>query len=600
MFSMRDSGTKEVSHELGHNRRPYGVRGQAQRDPALVSRRAAHGKAPSPLRSAGALHSAAGPFGIFGHALKRYGLALLACGLSGAGAFAQLVSPTPPKSTAPSNAAVPSPVVLKPNASLVAKASDGPGLARVFCASCHLFPEPDLLDKKTWREGTLPRMKIRLGLAPEMIDQHREAKLLRASGVFPTAPMLSEAEWKLIEAYYLASAPEAALPQGPRPEIQTGLKLFAPERPRFKRANPSTSMVVIQPKTHQIYMGDAETKSLDILDAAGGLLKSIGLGNVPVSIAESERGLYVTLIGHFLPSEDPKGEFVFLEKSEGRFKPPKVILKELPRPTHVEFADLNRDGQQDFVMALFGNNAGRLSWFENVGKDQYKEHVILPKPGALRTVVRDFNADGAPDIAVLMAQDLETLFLLFNDGKGNFTPQPVFQKPPVYGHSHFELADFDRDGRPDILATNGDNGEYASPLKRYHGVRIYLNKGGQKFEESFFFPLNGAYKAVARDFDRDGDLDIAAISFFPDYERSPQESFVYLENQGGLKFAPSTFPQFFTGRWLTMDADDLDGDGDIDIVLGSHIHGPSDVPDSLMQLWEKVGPCVLVLKNQLR
>jgi len=520
-----------------------------------------------------------------------YGLALLTFLLCCAGSSA-LVQPSAPVE---SSSAAP-----KINPALVAKATDGPGLARIFCASCHLFPEPDLLDKKTWREGTLPRMRIRMGLAPELIDRHREAKLLRASGVFPTAPLLSEAEWKLIEAYYLSAAPETALPQGPRPQIQTRLKLFAPERPRFKRANPSTSMVVIHAKTHRIYMGDAETKSLDLLDADGGLLQSISLGNVPVSVAETERGLYVTLIGHFLPSEDPKGEFVFLEKAEGGFKPPKVILKELPRPTHVEFADLNGDGKKDFVISMFGNNAGRLSWFENDGKDAYKEHVILPKPGALRPVIRDFNGDGAPDIAVLMAQDLETLFLMLNDGKGNFTPQPVFQKPPVYGHSHFELADFNGDGRPDVLATNGDNGEYASPLKRYHGLRIYLNKGALKFEESFFFPINGAYKAVARDFDGDGDLDIAAISFFPDFERSPQESFVYLENQGGLKFAPSTFPQFFTGRWLTMDADDLDGDGDIDLVLGSYIHGPSEVPKSLLDLWEKVGPSVLVLRNKLR
>ena len=61
------------------------------------------------------------------------------------------------------------------------------------------------------------------------------------------------------------------------------------------------------------------------------------------------------------------------------------------------------------------------------------------------------------------------------------------------------MADFNRDGLPDILVTNGDNGEYPSPLKKYHGIRIYLNKGNWRFEEAFFYPLNGAFKAVARD-----------------------------------------------------------------------------------------------------
>src|SRR3954462_3588527 len=50
------------------------------------------------------------------------------------------------------------------------RANSGETLARIYCASCHLFPEPDLLDKKTWNEQALPRMSIRLGLAPEEID----------------------------------------------------------------------------------------------------------------------------------------------------------------------------------------------------------------------------------------------------------------------------------------------------------------------------------------------------------------------------------------------------------------------------------------------
>lgn len=478
--------------------------------------------------------------------------------------------------------------------------SDGLSLAKTFCSSCHLFPEPDLLDKKTWREGTLPRMKIRMGLDPAQIEQHPEAKFLKASGVFPTLPMIPAEQFKLIERYYLSTAPEKALPQDPRPEIKMGLKLFAPERPRFKRPTPATTMVSINPKSKRIYMGDAETKSFDILDSDGNLLNSINVGNIPVAVTETDQGFYLTLIGHFLPSDDPKGELVFLERTPSGFQPPKIVLKDLPRPTDTEFADLNGDGKTDFVISMFGNNVGRLSWFENIGKDSYKEHVLIPKAGAIRTVIRDFNNDGTPDIAVLVAQELESLFLLLNDGKGNFKTETVFQKPPIYGHSYFEVADFNKDGRPDFLVTNGDNGEYASPNKKYHGIRIYLNKGGNHFEESFFYPLHGAYKAVARDFDGDGDLDIAAISFFPDYDNSPQESFVYLENLGGMKFSASTFQQFFTGRWLTMDAQDLDGDGDIDIVLGSYIRGPSEVPQALVDVWDKVGPSVLVLKNKLR
>jgi hypothetical protein len=236
-----------------------------------------------------------------------------------------------------------------------------------------------------------------------------------------------------------------------------------------------------------------------------------------------------------------------------------------------------------------------------LGGEKYREHVLLPRSGAVRSVVRDFNRDGRPDIAVLVAQEQETLYLLLQDERGQFsTNHVVFRQSPIYGHTWFELVDFDKDGRPDFLVTNGDNGEYPSPPKRYHGIRLYLNRGDLRFEETFFFPLNGAFCAQARDFDEDGDLDIAAISFFPDYHKSPRESFVYLENQGKMEFKASTFNQCLVGRWLVMDAGDLDGDGDKDLALGSYINGPSEVPAALKRDWDRFSPSVLILRNKLR
>ena len=479
--------------------------------------------------------------------------------------------------------------------------NSGEALARVYCASCHVFPEPDLLDKKTWNEQTLPRMSIRLGLAPEEIDRNPEASLLRATGVFPSLPIIPETDWKAIVRYYLETAPQKPLPQGARAEIKVGLNLFEMEKPKHKMPVPSTTMVKISEREHKVYMGDAETRALGIYTFDGKPPGSMELGNIPVSLTETPRGIYVTMIGKFLPSEDPRGAFAFLERNGDRFNAPQMILTSLRRPTHAGFADLNGDGKADFVLSEFGYNVGRLCWFENLGKEQYREHVVLSRSGAVRSVVHDFNGDGRPDIAVLVAQEQETLYLLINDGQGQFsTNHIVFTKPPIYGHTGFELVDFNKDGLMDILVTNGDNGEYPSPPKRYHGIRLYLNRGGLRFEEAFFYPLNGAFCAMARDFDQDGDLDIAAISFFPDYEKSPNESFVYLENKGNMQFTASTFSQCIVGRWLVMDVGDLDGDGDLDIVLGSYINGPGAVPAWLKRDWDRFSPSILVLRNKLR
>ena len=122
---------------------------------------------------------------------------------------------------------------------------------------------------------------------------------------------------------------------------------------------------------------------------------------------------------------------------------------------------------------------------------------------------------------------------------------------------------------------------------------FFLNDGKNGFEQDFFFPINGCYKALARDYDHDGDLDIAAISFFADYVRQPQESFVYLDNRGG-KFFPLSIPESITGRWLTMDAGDWDGDGRIDIVLGNFSKAPTMIRSATD--WSQ-GPGLLLLKN---
>jgi hypothetical protein len=110
--------------------------------------------------------------------------------------------------------------------------------------------------------------------------------------------------------------------------------------------------------------------------------------------------------------------------------------------------------------------------------------------------------------------------------------------------------------------------------------------------------MYGALGARAADFDNDGDLDIAAISFYPDFANDKRESFVYLQNSGDLQFDAYTSDALNRGRWVTIDAGDLDGDDDIDIILGA-----GNVQTGMLaylDLWRELaekGPAVLVLQN---
>ena len=474
------------------------------------------------------------------------------------------------------------------------------GIARNVCSVCHVFPPPDLLDRETWKKETLPRMMIRMGLAPQSVDAHPEAALIKATGKIPEQPIIPMAIFDQIEAYYLSQAPAQPLPQDRKDEVDVGLRGFELVRPQLRRRPAAVTMVKINESDHRLYVGDATARTLEYFSPSGDYIGGLQVSNAPVALTETPQGLFVSMIGDFYPSEKRNGAFVQFVRQGNQLEKKRVLLDQLPRTVDAQFADLNGDGKLDFVLCVFGNMVGRFSWFENLGNDDYREHVLLDKPGAVKCVVRDFNGDQRPDVAVLVAQDTEALLIYENQGGGVFKSREVFRQHPLYGHTGFEVIDFNADGRPDFLVTNGDNGEYPSPLKKYHGIRVYQNQGNNDYGVSFFYPLNGAFKAVARDFDQDGDLDIAAISFFPDYESSPEESFVYLENGGNGKYRPATFRECISGRWLSMDVGDLDGDGDLDIALGSYIRGPSKVPDFLRKDWEQSGSSFLILKNRLR
>lgn len=460
-------------------------------------------------------------------------------------------------------------------------------LATNICSQCHLFPDPQLLDRTTWRDQVQPLMRKIMGVTALEKDPSTNAHILLQ-------------EWDAIwNRYYLPAAPEKPLPQDPRAPIVPDLALFKIEDPQYAPRNCYATLVKIDEQAHQLYVGNAITKSVDVLDDHGQLLSSTPVDSTLVHLLKQPDGWIGTQIGMVPPSSLPLGRVTLFGKDTTSFQRQRDLLTGLVRPVHTAVADLGENGRQDLVVCSFGYLEGKLSWYAPQGPTNYVEHNIMERPGSIISRVVDFNHDGKPDLVVLTAQAREGIFLYVNKGGGRFEEKPLVQQPPVWGYVYFEFDDFNGDGYPDLLTANGDLGDFACPPKKYHGIRIYLNDGHWNFQESYFYPLNGAFKCMAADFDGDGDLDIAAISFFPDYDKSPEESFVFLENQGGLKFKAHTFPESFRGRWMTMDVGDLDGDGDLDIVLGGAYKVPFKTPESFVERWKKDGPSVLILRNQL-
>ena len=432
----------------------------------------------------------------------------------------------------------------------VAEPSNGRQLSVQHCGGCHAYPEPSWLDRATWQHHVLPRMGHRLGI---YANENERASLIEAgaggqrverANVYPTQPQLTDAEWKALQTYYLDHAPKK-LDSVPPPALTVGLPTFRTHVPRFRLSPPSTTLVRIQPGG--FFIGDANSRRLYQFDAQQQLLNAANVREGAVSVALQPNALNVTVMGSFSPTDAPTG-FVLALPTQAN-ESPRILLDRLQRPVHTAYADLNGDGQQDIITCEFGKWTGGLAWWENRGGARYEKHWLRPQPGATRAYVRDLNGDQRPDVLALFGQGDEGVFAYYNQENGTFREEVLLRFPPSYGSSSLTLHDTDGDGYEDLVYTAGDNADYPPVTKPYHGIRIFRNDGTNHFREAWFYPLPGAYGAIPADYDQDGDLDIAAISFFPDYARSAQRGFVYLENQGDFRFKEYTFPEVTAGRW---------------------------------------------------
>ena len=469
----------------------------------------------------------------------------------------------------------------------------GEKLSKQYCGSCHQYPEPSLLDTKSWDSGVLPGMGPRLGIFfygfnryPSDINDTSIGK-----DFSPSQPVLSLAQWQNIIDYYTATSPDSLTPAKKPVAIAVNDKLFQPFKPSFAYPMPAISFIKFQP-AGKLMLSDVIKRKLFIFNNALQLTDSININGAVTDVIEDSDKLILCNTGSLNPNNRKFGSLQRISPKDTSLK--KILFSNLMRPVQISSADINNDGKKDFVVCEFGNLKGALSWLENKGNDNYIYHLIRAAPGAIKTYITDYNHDGLPDIYALFAQGDEGIFLFTNKGNGVFDAKEVLQFPPSYGSSSFELDDFNKDGFPDIVYTCGDNADYSRVLKPYHGVYIFMNDGKNNFTQKFFYPINGCYKAIARDFDNDGDLDIATIAFFADYKNQPEEGFIYLKNNGNFNFRPYSLNATKYGRWLIMDAGDFDGDGRIDLALGNFSLG---APMSKSTIDWKKQPSFLILRN---
>lgn len=473
-------------------------------------------------------------------------------------------------------------------------------LYATYCKGCHILPDPQRLPKEVWGKGILPIMAIRMGIKnPDLgrLISPEEKKIEDENNLIPNEPLVNTSDFELIKQYIFSVAPDSLPYAKERLNRNKALTQFSRKNITLDSSSPSLITGI---------RFNSTTKTLWISNMNNRVLKwkwnkgIIGSQNVSSSVVDFtflKNKTYLTQIGSLMPTELSTGSLTEFGNNN------KPILEKLHRPVCAVAEDLNNDGIPEIVVGNFGKNLGSLSLYKKSTNNlEYKEEPLLSVPGTVKCFFRDMNNDGRKDMIALFSQADESVYIFFQQDNLKFKAHRILRFPPDNGTTDMVFTDYNKDGLIDIVTANGDNADYSNVLKTYHGIRVHINKGDNVFKEAFFYPVYGATKVLAEDFDQDGDVDFAINCFYSDFGALLSESFVYLENKDtkNYKFTSFTRSSDLPAKSLTLEKADIDGDGDIDIIMGNFAASPVKLPAQLDRQWKQARYGLIILENKLR
>ncbi|MDH3580968.1 MAG: VCBS repeat-containing protein [Hyphomicrobiales bacterium] len=218
-------------------------------------------------------------------------------------------------------------------------------------------------------------------------------------------------------------------------------------------------------------------------------------------------------------------------------------------------ADIDGDGDLDIVTPD-GDKKDNLLWFENPRPDgdgaeagKWRRHIIGSIGSWGKDVESaDFDGNGRVDIAARSNNDL---MIFFQSGSGDWSKVdlPGFE----LGDEGMTSGDIDTDGDIDLVVA----GEWlANP-----GGALAIKRAEWKAYTIGVFDT--AFKAVVVDLDQDGSPDILTSSS----EHSSDVAWFSAKSGPKKKWTRHVVQRALTGAH-TLQAADMDLDGDIDIVVG--------------------------------
>jgi FG-GAP-like repeat len=228
-------------------------------------------------------------------------------------------------------------------------------------------------------------------------------------------------------------------------------------------------------------------------------------------------------------------------------------------PYEMAKGDFNNDGKLDLVTANFTGLANQqVSLLLNTGSGTFTGanfKNFAAATNVLDVAVGDFNKDGNLD-AVTCSQSNDNFSLLLGNGAGSLAAPINFAAGDL--PQGIAVGDMNKDGNLDVLMTHRGTPD---------DVYIFLGNGTGGFSTPIIIPIatNTGWDITVADFNGDTN---------PDFAISVAGGGVYslqIWNGNGLATPAFNLTQTVTGFGITPDVDarDLDGDGDIDLLAGA-------------------------------